>query len=414
MSEPKFSSTELKSWLEKETSAILTPVHAQAQKLRDETHAALQSLTDASKMLLDNSAREIERRNLRVYNRARALNKLARLFLDRLRKLNAPEQVSYDGLNRFAQETQKVFLVTEIDIKNWFPRISPFFIIDRRKFLAVYEKTKLTFTALNDFLTKEYVKTKTLEETFQLLSELQALEKQLSDIAAQREKLKNERFPLEAEITELEQKIADLKNKGPIDQLRLLEAEIEALNNEAKNELRHLQKPFIKMQALAFQGGGAGLTQDELSRLNQYLDKPFAALAAEEAGCPMLKQILEKCARLMDSDALKLKPEKARKAEQALGCILRQDSLATLHRRCIEVAERQKQLLASEQLDEIRRSVSAFEEQVGLLKARKLSAETHEAVKEQEYNAVVDRIRNHKSTIEKNIYSSIGKKIQIA
>ena len=76
-------------------------------------------------MLFDTSSKEIEKRNMKVYNRARALNKLARLFLDRLKKLNPPEQVSYDSLNRYAQETQKVILVTEIDIKNWFPRISP-------------------------------------------------------------------------------------------------------------------------------------------------------------------------------------------------------------------------------------------------------------------------------------------------
>jgi hypothetical protein len=100
LSELKFSSTEIKNWLENETSSTLTPVHAQAQKLRDETRAALQSLSDASKMLLDNSAREIEKRNMRIYNRARALNKLAHLFLDRLKKLNAPDQVSYDSLRK--------------------------------------------------------------------------------------------------------------------------------------------------------------------------------------------------------------------------------------------------------------------------------------------------------------------------
>jgi hypothetical protein len=49
-------------------------------------NAAIQSVGDVSKMLLDNSTREIEKRNMKVYNRARALNKLAHLFLDRLKK----------------------------------------------------------------------------------------------------------------------------------------------------------------------------------------------------------------------------------------------------------------------------------------------------------------------------------------
>ena len=158
------SSSEVKRWLENQTSSILTPVHAQAKKLRDDMNAQLQTVIEVSKMLFDTSSKEIEKRNMKVYNRARALNKLARLFLDRLKKLNPPEQVSYDSLSKYAQETQKIILVTDIDIKNWFPRISPFFIMDRRKFLAIYERAKQSYTSLNDFVTKEYVKTKTLEE----------------------------------------------------------------------------------------------------------------------------------------------------------------------------------------------------------------------------------------------------------
>ena len=84
-----------------------------------------------------------------------------------------------------------------------------------------------------------------------------------------------------------------------------------------------MQKPFIKMQALALQGGGAGLTPDEVKKLGQYLEKPFEALATEEAGYPLLKQILQNLARLMDEDKLKLKSDKARKAEQSVDEILK-------------------------------------------------------------------------------------------
>jgi len=411
--EAKLSSSEIKSWLENETSSTLTPVHAQAQRLRDEVRTAIQNVADVSKMLLDNSAKEIERRNMRVYNRARALNKLARLFLDRTKKVNVPDQVSYDRLSKLAQETQKVFTVTDIDIRTWFPRISPFFIMDRRKFLMVHEKAKITLATLNDFLTEEYVKTKTLEETFQLISELRTLEKQLSEVEAEKTSMKNERLPIEKEIAELEQKTAELKGKGPIDQLNLVETEAETLNNELKHAMRHLQKPFIKMQALALQGGGAGLTPDELSKLGQYLQKPFEAFATEEAGCPLLKQILQKLARLMDEGKLKLKSDKARKAEQTIDDILKRDSLASIHTRCVDTATRKRQLLTSTKMDEIKRSLALFQEQIEQLKARRASVEAHEAVKEHEYKEMLDRIRNHKNVIEKNVHSSLGKRVQI-
>ena len=254
LSQTQLSTSEVKTWLEKETGSTLIPVQTQAQKHCDEMQKALLSLSDASKMLLDNSAKEIEKRNMKVYNRARALNKLARLFVERIKKLTVPDKVSYDSLNSFAQEIQKALSVTEIDIRNWFPRISPFFIMDRRKFLAFYEKTKLTYSDLNNFLTKEYVKTKTLEKTFHLIDELQTLEKQLSDIEEQKANLKNEILQIDQEITAQEHQTAELQGKATLEELRRGEAEAEALNNELKYALRHLQKPFIKMQALATSG----------------------------------------------------------------------------------------------------------------------------------------------------------------
>jgi len=413
LSQTKFSPTEIKAWLEKETGSILTPAQTQAQKNRDDMRTALQNLSEASRMLLDNSQKEIEKRNMKVYNRARALNKLANLFIERIRKLNIPDQVSYDSLNSFAQETQKSLIVIEIDIRNWFPRISPFFIMDRRKFLTVYEKTKFTQKSLNDFLTKDYVKTKTLEKTFQLISELQALEKQLSDVDVLKANLRNERLLIEQEMATLEQQASSLKSKATLEQLSHVEAEAETLNNDLKQALRHLQKPFIKMQALAISGGGAGLSPDELKKLGQYLENPFEAILTEEAGCQTLKEILQKLARLLNEDKLKLKPDKARKAEQALDEILRRDSLSSIHGKCVEVTSWKKQLETSAEIEEAKRSLSLFQQQMEKLKIRRANLESDEGAKENERNELQEKIRNHKKTIEANILSFLGKQVQI-
>ena len=408
------SSSELKRWLETQTSSTLTPVHAQAKKLRDDTNSSLQLVAEVSKQLFDTSSKEIEKRNMKVYNRARALNKLARLFLDRLKKLNPPEQVSYDSISRYVQETQKVIFVTEIDIKNWFPRISPFFIMDRRKFLAVYERAKQAYTTLNDYVTKEYVKTKTLEEALQQINELQNVEKQLVVLGEDKEKIKNERTPIEQEIAVLEEKINELKCKGPIDKLNMVNCEIESLTNELKHSLRHLQKPFIKMQALAIGGGGGGITPDELKKINQYLETPFDAFVAEKPDYPMLKEILIKLEGLMAEDKLKLKPDKARKAMESVNEILHRDSLGSLQARCVEMVTNRDQLVASSKMDEIKQNLAQFQEQADLLKARKTSVETHETVKENAYKESLDKMSNLKRTIERNVYTSLNKKIQIA
>ena len=408
------SSEEAKRWLETQTSSILTPVHTQAKKLREDMNFSVQALIDNSKQLFDTSSKEIEKRNMKVYNRARALNKLARLFLDRLKKLNPPEQVTYDSLSRYVQETQKVLLVTDIDIKNWFPRISPFFIMDRRKFLSIYERAKQAYNSLNDYVTKEYVKTKTLEEALLLISELQGIERHLLILKDEKATIKNERMPIEQEIAVIEEKINELKCKGPVDKLNMVNSEIDSLSNELKHELRYMQKPFIKMQALSTGGGGGGITPDELNKITQYLETPFDAFVSEKADYPMLKEILLKLEELIAQDKLKLKPEKARKAEQSINEVLHKDSLAKLQIRCIEMATNKEQLLASSKMDEINQNISQYQAQADLLKARKTSVETHETVKENAYKETEDKIGNLKRTVERNVYNSINKKIQIA
>jgi hypothetical protein len=408
------TSDEAKRWLEGQTSTVLSPVHAQAKLLRDNMNLQIQALTDISKQLFDLSGKEIEKRNMKIYNRARALNKLTRLFLDRFKKLVPPENVSYDSMNRYVLEIQKVIFVTEIDIKNWFPRISPFFIMDRRRFLQIYEKAKQAYNSLNDYVTKEYVKTKTLEEALLQLNELQGIEQQLAVLQQDKTNIQNERIPLEQEIAGLEQKISDLKSKGPIDKLNLINTEIENLNNELKNTLRHLQKPFIKMQALATSGGGGGIGPDELKKINQYLDAPFEALVFEKQGYPELKEILEKLEGMMAKDTLKLKPDKQRKAEETVDEILHDNSLDKLQIRCTEMATNRSQLLASTKMDEIKQNLTQYQEQLDQLKARRTSVETHETVKTNSYKETTDKISGLKRTIEKNVYAALNKKIQIA
>jgi len=410
----KFSSSDIKGWLESETSTIFIPVQTKAQKFRDEMNNALENLIDASKMLLDNSGKEIEKRNMKTYGRARALNKLARLFLDRIGKVKVPDQISYDSLSQFTQETQKAFFVTEVDIRNWFPKISPFFILDRRKFLAVYEKSRETLKMLNDFIMKEYIKTKTLEETFNLINKLQILEKQASELKEQGAKTESEKTLVENEIVTARQKVANLKSESAMNKLYQIDMEINALSTEVKNCLQHLQKPFIKTQALALHGGGAGLTQDEVKKLGEYLANPFEALATEDTGCPVLTQILQKLSRLIAEGKLKLKPEKARKAEHALGNILSTDSLVNLHQKCAAVIARRKQLTTSMEMEEARRSFSRLNEQIEKLDIQRSNIESQKIAIDKACNETLEKIRNHKGEIEKNILSFVDKKVQIA
>ena len=409
----KLSSKEAKSWLERETGSLLAPIHSKAQKLLKEMRKALESLSEVSKMLLENSGKEIEKRNMKTYGRARALNKLAKLFVDRMRQIKIPEKVTYDSFHDFVQETQRAFLVTDVDIRNYFPHISPFFILDRRKFQVVFEKAKGSLKELNNFLTKEYVKIKTLEDTFQLVEKLQTLEQQLTNFKEQKTKSESEEAQLSKTIAETRQKTDKLKAQGSLGQLNKIDNQIEALNSELKQRLQHLQKPFVKLQSLALHGEGSGLTPEEIRKLNQYIDKPFEAFTSEEPNHPLLNQILKKLSVLMTQDKLKLKPEKTRKAEQLIQTIFSQNSLADLHQRSLNALSSQKQLSMSPEVAETEKHLSMLKTQLEELERKKKVVEGERVTFEQVCSETVEKIKNQKSDIEKNILAATNKRIRI-
>jgi len=409
----RLSSKDAKGWLEKETESKFVPVHSKAEKLLGDMNRALEDLQEISQTLLENSAKEIEKRNMKTHGRARALNKLARLFVDRMRQLRIPTQISYDSFSQFVQQTQRAFLVTDVDVRNWFPRISPFFILDRRKFTVVFEKTKGSLRDLNNFLAKEYANAKKLEETFQQLNKLQTLETRLTALKEQRLHAEAGRASVEREITEKQNEIDKLKAGGSTSQLDQTSSEINTLSTELKHSLQHLQKPLAKLQSLATHSEGSGLTPQEFEKLTQYLTDPFGAFSTEEPDCPLLGQILRKLDSLILGDKLKLKPEKARKARQSIGETLTKDSLKTLHQRCTKALAGKAELATSTQFASEQRKLSELSESLDTLARRKTAAETEEdAVKRAIEETLLDMGRC-KSQIETGVLEATDKRVKI-
>jgi hypothetical protein len=409
----KFSSRNIKGWLEKETGSVFVPVHTKAQKLIEEMRRTLESLSEVSKILMDNSAKEIEKRNMKTYRRARALNRLGKLFSERMRQLKVPEKVSYDSFSDFLQELQKVFNVIDVDIRNWFPRISPFFILDRRRFQAIFDRAKESLRDLQNFLSREYVKTKTLEETFQLIDKLVELEQQLANLRERMAKTGNDMERVEKEIDEAQQKMAELRSRGSIGQLHQTGTEIDSLNMEVKHSLQHLQKPFIKLQSLATHGTGSGLSPEELGKLYQYVENPFEAFSTEPPGHPLLRQILMKLDRSISEGKLKLKPEKIRKAEQTIDSIVNRNILADLHQKSRDAMNRKTELSTSEEVTVMQQNLSKIQTHVEELTRRRAVVETEEASIKIAQEETSEKIRNHKAEIEKNILSFLNKTVKI-
>jgi predicted nucleic acid-binding Zn-ribbon protein len=406
-----FSSKNLKGWLQEETKSVFVPVHMKAEKLLAEMTEILEDLLEVSRMLLDNSAREIEKRNKKTYKRARALNKLGRLFVDRHRRVKAPDTVSFASVNEFLKATEKAFNVTDVDVRNWFPRVSPFFILDRRKFQVVFEKAKRLLKEFYAFQAKEYLKTKTLEDTFQLIDELLSLEKQLADWKIKMEKAEADRVLLEKRISEIERKITNLRDKDSLSNLQQTDEEIQNLRKELKSKMRHLRKPFIKFRRMLLHTGG--LTPEESGKLVQYMTTPFSALASEKSGYPLLKEILKKLGNVVSENKIKLKHDKKRKAKEAITRIVNKDSLKVFQKKCKDVTTLKTQLSTSTEVTTTKQDLLKLQDHLEHLLKKRGVVETEKDSVRRTFEDVQRRIIRCKNEIETNILDFLNRKIDI-
>ena len=412
MPDIKLSSTKIKDWLENETGSFLSPLQKAAQKNQEKIQQIKESIIEITNALLDVSQKEIKKRNMRILNRARALNKLSHLFLERINKINISEKISYVVLSKITQETNKILLVNEIDIKNWFPRISPFFIRDRRKFIVVHEKAKESLSEVSDFVKNEYIKTKTLQETFQLISKLTNLENKLYEVKLERKNIEKDQLVISTKLSNLTNQINSLQEKDTLNQLFHVDIELKKLSNELNYAFRRLNKPFKKMQALIIRDSSTILTSEEIAVLKIYVKNPFNAITKEQPHYPLLKQILKNLNVLLKNSKLKLKSDKKRKAQQTINKI-NNNSLTKLQLQSIEKIKQKQQLLTSNILAEITAKKTQFQEENQKIQAKKARIDAHALVKKNKYNQIENRINEHKRLIEKNIRDCIRKTIKI-
>jgi hypothetical protein len=89
-------------------------------------------------------------------------------------------------------------------------------------------------------------------------------------------------------------------------------------------------------------------------------------------------------------------------------------SLASLHERCRGAMSRRTQLSTSEEVAATQKDLTRLHEHVANLTRSKGVLEGEELSISRTYVETAEKIRNHKSEIEKNIFSFTSKKIKIA
>lgn len=403
----------LREWLEREAVPIVEPLKAEATSLLNNLRNKLDDIRENCEKLSDNGEREMLKGNPKTYRRAREVYRFARGILETIDETNIPEEVSYENLQTLCEVFKKTLSVIGRERARRFPRISPYFIIDRRRFDVSLKKTADSFEELRSFSSDEFEKAKTVEDSFSMTDKLLQLLDELDDAEKRMKKMELKREALEKKLAENQQNITLIKSEDKIGELEQIDRKIKELEERVKHDLRHLQKPFLKFQSLV-RGPGYPLPLDETKKLGEYLSKPFIAIATEDEGYPLLKGILQKMEDAVAKGKMKLKSSRLRKAQQKINEILRKDALTTLHQSCKETFSQRQQLLTSKAMATFQNKLTQFQKNLRELKKKKELMDSRKAVLESEHQKMKKKIKTQKRQLEKTILDLTDKNVRVA
>lgn len=404
---------DIRKWLEQETLSIVKPLKAEGKTLLDDVRDKLDDVQETCDKLLEDAEREMTKGLRKTYRRGRVLAKLAKNFSEMIDKVNIPDQISSESLHIACEDLEKMLATIGRERWKWFPVISPYFIIDRRRFDIALKKATESLKELHTFLSDEYTKAETVEKAFSMIEKIRQSSIELNEAKERIRKTELKRGTLEKKIAEIQQKITSIQSKNEVIDLVRINEEIEELKKKVKHDLRYLQKPFLKFQTLA-RGPGYPLPPDELKKIGEYLSKTFEAFATEPEGYPTLKRVLQKMEDAMAKGKLKLKSSRLRKAKGQIDSVLNKDSLAPLHQSCREILSQRQQLSTSGIIAKSRSKLKKLQEDLKDLLKRKELVDSRGAVLKSKVRKTLKKIEEQKKELEKAILELTGKNVQIA
>jgi hypothetical protein len=399
---------DLKDWLKEETASILEPIRTDGTTLLNGIKDKLEDLSDSCEKLLEDSEKEMLKSSPKTYRRARTAYKFARDVLENIDELDVPDSITYESLQTLCGDLNKTFTAIGRERARGFRRISPYFILDRRKFDGALGKAMGSFKELRDFSSHRYARAKAIEDSFVRIDKLDMFINKLAQIEKRKRIAESKLKAVQKKIDETERKMVSIRDRDEVSELAQTRGEIEELEKALGRDLRHLEKPFLKFQKLV-QGPGYRLPLSETRKLNQYMQRPFEALATEKKGYPQLRIILQAMDDAIAKGKLKLKRSRLDKAREQIDEILNKNSLIPLHESCSKAFSKREQLLASETVATSKRRRVELEERLNTLRKRKKLADSRTDVRARRYKTELQNIESQKKELE-NIVSEITNK----
>lgn len=401
---------ELKPWLEEEIADVLKPLNEQGKKLVDKLKDRLDDARGTCEKLEEEGKKQLEKG--KAVRKAKVTQKLSRYFLKQIDKTAIPDRISFTELNMFHEDLEKMFSYVARERSAWFRRISPLFIIARKRVDFAFSRLAGSMSELGAFLITDYSKAEAAEklhsETDELMRLLDELDENERRIAGSRSKAQL----LQKNIENSEQTIESVKGSAELSDLDHVETKMAQLEKQVRHDLRHLQKPFKKFTNLS-RGPGYSLSSEEVEKLSQYSEEPLVALATEKSGYPTLKNILIKIDRAIAEGVLKLKSSRARKAREEINTILHREALGKLHQDCAQAFSSSRHLVSSEETVIAQRKLRQEQRRLDELRRQREATDVRLNVLEGKHKQLLEKVKEKKQMLEKSVYSVLDKHVDL-
>ncbi|UCE96335.1 MAG: hypothetical protein JSV51_01625, partial [Candidatus Bathyarchaeota archaeon] len=360
--------------------------------------------------LADEGNKELEKG--KAVRKAKATLKLSGYFLKQLDKIVFPDGSSYAELDDLHKDLEKMFSGISRERNAWFPRISPLFIIARKRADFAFSRMAGSISELRNFLSDSYAKVKVVEALFVQSEEMSRLLEGLSEYEDRKARIEARMQSFQKELEKSKQNIESTKGSTELDDLAKTSESIQQLRKQVHHDLRMLRKPLLKFANLT-RGPKYALTSEEVEKLAQYLEDPFIALATEKPDYPLLKSILRKIKRAMDEGNLKLKSSRLRKGRDQIDLILNENSLNSLYLRCKQTFSSSQQMISSEETQAAQRKLKQLQTKAKELQRRRGATTTRLNALEKKHEQLLERVRAQKKQIEEMTYELLNQHIQL-
>lgn len=402
---------EFRNWFERETANIVKPLDKEANGLIEDAKKKMRQVQEACEGLIKEGEREIEKG--RAYRRSRVTKRLAQLFIDTLNNVHFPENISHKTTETLIKDLKKALSTIERERNIWFPRISPLFIMARRKIDVVLSRLYEAVEKLGSFTSEKYVKAKSVTDRIAAADNIIELQNELSKIEKEKNETESAISSIDRRIEETKQGILVIHQKDEVKALTAINRQAKELDRKVKRELQYLQKPFIKLKNL-YHSGTVSVPTEELEKLNEYLAHPFSALAKEEQGYPVCKRILQRVNEAIKEEKLKIKTSRQKKALDQIEVILKNDSLLDLQRQCKQIHQQKKQLLVTGNIATLKQQTASLKATLKELERQKEHLTSKLSNLQNSHKEKKDKLETRKKELEKAAFDITRKNVRLS